>query len=46
VRGGVRGGRPHDDAIDPRPAAQRLGLGLTPLADTLAHTFAPGNPSA
>ncbi len=35
----------HDDDIDPRPAAQRLGLALTPLADTLAHTFAPGNPS-
>ena len=31
----------HDDAIDPGPAAQRLGLTLTPLAETLAHTFAP-----
>jgi NADH dehydrogenase len=31
----------HDDDIDPRPAAQRLGLTLTPLAETLAHTFAP-----
>jgi NADH dehydrogenase len=31
----------HDDEIDPRPAAQRLGLALTPLAETLAHTFAP-----
>jgi NADH dehydrogenase len=31
----------HDDAIDPRPAAERLGLVLTPLAETLAHTFAP-----
>ena len=31
----------HDDAIDPAPAAQRLGLTLTPLAETLAHTFAP-----
>ena len=30
----------HDDAIDPRPAAGRLGLTLTPLAETLAHTFA------
>jgi NADH dehydrogenase len=30
----------HDDAIDPRPAAQRRGLVLTPLAETLAHTFA------
>ena len=29
----------HDDAIDPAPAARRLGLVLTPLADTLAHTF-------
>ena len=31
----------HDDAIDSAPAAQRLGLTLTPLAETLAHTFAP-----
>jgi NADH dehydrogenase len=31
----------HDDEIDPRPAAQQLGLTLTPLAETLAHTFAP-----
>jgi NADH dehydrogenase len=31
----------HDDAIDGAPAAQRLGLTLTPLAETLAHTFAP-----
>ena len=30
----------HDDAIDPAPAARRLGLTLTPLAETLAHTFA------
>jgi NADH dehydrogenase len=30
----------HDDAIDPLPAARRLGLALTPLAETLAHTFA------
>jgi NADH dehydrogenase len=30
----------HDDDIDPRPAARRLGLALTPLAETLAHTFA------
>ena len=30
----------HDDDIDPRPAAQRLGLALTPLAETLAFTFA------
>lgn len=36
----------HDDDIDPLPAARRLGLALTPLAETLAHTFAPGNPSA
>ncbi len=31
----------HDDAIDPAPAALRLGLTLTPLAETLTHTFAP-----
>jgi uncharacterized protein YbjT (DUF2867 family) len=31
----------HDDDIDPRPAAERLGFTLTPLAETLAHTFAP-----
>ncbi|MBM4385008.1 MAG: NAD(P)H-binding protein [Deltaproteobacteria bacterium] len=36
----------HDDQIDPRPAAQRLGLTLTPLADTLSHTFAPENRAA
>jgi NADH dehydrogenase len=30
----------HDDDIDPRPAAQRLGLALTPLAETLTLTFA------
>jgi NADH dehydrogenase len=29
----------HDDRIDPLPAARRLGLALTPLADTLAWTF-------
>jgi uncharacterized protein YbjT (DUF2867 family) len=29
----------HDDCIDPLPAARRLGLVLTPLADTLAWTF-------
>ncbi|MBW2393939.1 MAG: NAD(P)H-binding protein [Deltaproteobacteria bacterium] len=31
----------HDDDIDPGPACRRLGLELTPLADTLQHTFAP-----
>jgi hypothetical protein len=31
----------HDDDIDPRPAANRLGLALTPLSETLAFTFAP-----
>jgi NADH dehydrogenase len=36
----------HDDDIDPRPAAQRLGLALTPLAETLAHTFAPERKAA
>jgi NADH dehydrogenase len=36
----------HDDAIDPAPAAKRLGLTLTPLAETLAHTFAPEKPAA
>jgi NADH dehydrogenase len=30
-----------DDDVDPFPAARRLGLALTPLAETLAHTFAP-----
>lgn len=30
----------HDDDIDPAPACRRLGLELTPLADTLHHTFA------
>jgi NADH dehydrogenase len=29
----------HDDRIDPLPAARRLGLELTPLAETLAWTF-------
>jgi NADH dehydrogenase len=29
----------HDDDIDPRPAAARLGLELTPLERTLAFTF-------
>jgi NADH dehydrogenase len=29
----------HDDCIDPLPAARRLGLELTPLAETLAWTF-------
>jgi NADH dehydrogenase len=29
----------HDDAIDPGPAVRRLGLTLTPLAQTLADTF-------
>jgi hypothetical protein len=29
----------HDDRIDPSPALQRLGLALTPLAETLAWTF-------
>jgi NADH dehydrogenase len=28
-----------DDDIDPQPSARRLGLELTPLADTLAWTF-------
>jgi hypothetical protein len=28
-----------DDDIDPRPALQRLGLALHPLAETLDHTF-------
>jgi len=36
----------HDDQIDPRPAAQRLGLTLTPLAETLAHTFGPEKQAA
>ncbi len=36
----------HDDDIDPRPAAQRLGLTLTPLAETLTHTFAPEKQAA
>jgi NADH dehydrogenase len=31
----------HWDEIDPQPAARQLGLALTPLAETLAHTFAP-----
>ena len=30
----------HDDDIDPAPACRRLGLELTPLDDTLHHTFA------
>jgi len=29
----------HDDLIDPSPALHRLGLTLTPLAETLAFTF-------
>ena len=29
----------HDDQIDPSPALHRLGLSLTPLAETLAWTF-------
>ena len=29
----------HDDRIDPSPALHRLGLTLTPLAETLAFTF-------
>jgi NADH dehydrogenase len=29
----------HDDRIDPAPALGRLGLALTPLAETLAWTF-------
>jgi len=36
----------HDDDIDPRPAAQRLGLALTPLAETLTHTFGAGKQAA
>jgi hypothetical protein len=36
----------HDDDIDPRPGAQRLGLALTPLAETLTHTFAPRKQAA
>ena len=36
----------HDDEIDPQPAATRLGLALTPLAETLAHTFAPEKQAA
>jgi NADH dehydrogenase len=36
----------HDDDVDARPAAQRLGLALTPLAETLAHTFAPEKSAA
>jgi uncharacterized protein YbjT (DUF2867 family) len=30
----------HDDAIDPDPAAERLGLALTPLQDTLRRCIA------
>ncbi|MCP5065906.1 MAG: NAD(P)H-binding protein [bacterium] len=30
----------HDDDIDPGPACRRLGMELTPLSDTLQHTFA------
>jgi len=29
-----------DDCVDPAPAARQLGLSLTPLAETLRHTFA------
>jgi hypothetical protein len=29
----------HDDRIDPAPAAEQLGLELTPLDDTLRFTF-------
>lgn len=29
----------HDDHVDPSPALRRLGLTLTPLAETLAWTF-------
>ncbi len=36
----------HDDDIDPHPAAQRLGLALTPLAETLTYTFAPEKQAA
>jgi uncharacterized protein YbjT (DUF2867 family) len=31
-----------DDAVDPLPAARRLGLALTPLDQTLARTFPGG----
>lgn len=30
----------HDDDVDPFPACRRLGLTLTPLDETLDHTFA------
>ncbi len=35
----------HDDAIDPAPAAARLGISLRPLKDTLERTFAPPGPT-
>ena len=33
----------HDDDIDPKPACDRLGIQLTPLADTLRRCVGPGS---
>lgn len=36
----------HDDEIDPRPACARLGIGLTPLDDTLRRCVGPASEAA
>ncbi len=36
----------HDDRVDPRPAAERLGIALTPLDATLRRTVGPEAGSA
>jgi NADH dehydrogenase len=35
----------HDDAVDPRPACERLGLSLTPLDETLRRCVGPDAPA-
>jgi hypothetical protein len=34
----------HDDCIDPTPACEQLGLSLTPLDETLDHSFGGTTP--
>jgi NADH dehydrogenase len=36
----------HDDDIDPKPACDRLGIALTPLAETLRRCVGPGSEGA
>jgi NADH dehydrogenase len=36
----------HDDDIDPKPACDRLGIQLTPLAETLRRCVGPGSEGA